>query len=150
MQDVWQELNAGWRDARWSFYFAIGLLPCVFVAVLLSYLIEGGTTGTPSMLTWVLSVPAALVALFWAGLKDGLDGRLGRYVWMLTLLLVGYWLILALIRTHETERKARIRAGKHRVTVSATVEAESSGPTGLSPRFRLPRANIRWEDMVSG
>jgi hypothetical protein len=91
---------------------------------------------------------ATLVSLFWAGLKDGLDGRLGRYVWMLTLSLVGYWLILALIRTHETERKARIRAGKHHVTVSATVETES-GAAEPSPRFRLPRANIHWEDMVA-
>src|SRR5260370_40981462 len=99
MQSAWEEMRAGWKDARWAFYFAIGLIPSVFVAVLLSSVMGGGTTGAPSVLTWVFSVPAALAALFWAGLKDGLDGRLGRYVWLLTLFLIGYWLGLSLLLT---------------------------------------------------
>jgi hypothetical protein len=148
VQSVRSELRAGWKEARWSFYFLIGLFPCLLIAALLSYLIEGSVTRTPGASMGVLCVPATLVALFWAGLKDGLDGRLGRYVWTLTLLLIGYWIIVALIRTHQAEGQKQLRVGKHWLTVVATVEPVSHPGEPASP-FRLPRANIHWEDMVA-
>jgi hypothetical protein len=145
MVSIKEELQAGWKDARWSFYFALALMPTVFVAVLLASLVDGGTGRAPSTLAWVLCVPAALLSLFWAGLKDGMDGRLGRYVWTLTLILVGYWLILILIRTHGTEKRTSIRIGKHRIIVAAALEPPS---LDSSARLRFPRANIHWEDWV--
>ena len=80
MNSPWQEMQAGWRDARWSFYFTLAFLATVSVAVLLAYFIEGKTSTPPTPLTWMLCLPATLLSLYWAGLKDGLEGRLGRYV----------------------------------------------------------------------
>src|SRR5438552_18600631 len=127
MQAVWREMQAGWRDARWSFYFTIALLPSVFGAVFLSYLVEGKATTPPSPLTWLLCATAAIFSLYWAGLKDGLEGRLGRYIWLLTLLLVGYWLILRLLRSHQSEGKTRVRLAGQAFNVFVSSPLTSAG-----------------------
>jgi hypothetical protein len=91
-------------------------------------------------------VPAVFVSLYWAGLKDGFDGRLGRYVCTFTLFLVGYFLILALLRSHKDKASRPVRLGGRELTIFAQVT--ESSPETTSPR-RWPRTDVHWEDLVT-
>jgi hypothetical protein len=147
MNSVLRDLKMGWADARWSFYFTLALLPSITVAVLLAYLLEGRATTPPSPMTWLLCLPATLLSLFWAGLKDGLDGRLGRHVWLLTLLLVGYLLLLHLLRARQSVGRTRVRLAGHAFNVVATVLSDGAEGPGQA---HLPRGDISWEPLVIG
>jgi hypothetical protein len=147
MHGRWREMQAGWRDARWSFYFTIALLPSVIGAVFLSYLIEGKATTPPSPLTWLLCAAAAMFSLYWAGLKDGLDGRFGRHVWLLTLLLVGYWLMLSLLRSHQSEGKTRVRLAGQAFNIFVSSPRTT---TGAPASAGFAWGDIRWERLATG
>jgi hypothetical protein len=136
------QLQAGWRDAQWAVYFTRALLPALALALAVSWLVEGHIAEPPGILAWALCVLATLGALYWAGLREGWEGRLGRYVWVLTLLIVGYWLILALVRTHEKERQRRVRLAGHSAAVTAVLLDDMSNNAGL------PRSSIHWEPIT--
>lgn len=141
METARNELQRGWREARWSFYFSIALLPCVVIAVLLAYVIEGPPALEPSGLTWAFCVPATLLALLWAGFKDGFESALGRWVWTATILLIVTVLVRQMIRADEEKRDADLKIGEneYRLTVTAHVVKDV-------PNRRLPRTgNVHWE-----
>jgi hypothetical protein len=140
--NVRDDLRSGWRDAQWAVNFSRALLPCLVVATLLGWIVEGWTT-EPGPITWALCMPATLCALFWAGLKEGWNGRLGRYVWTLTLFAVGYWLILALLRSHGSQRRSQVRLAGHAATVTAEVMEGEGRAAGL------PRSNISFDTPIA-
>jgi heme exporter protein D len=128
MHAAWQEAMAGWKDVRWAVYFAILLLPALAIALGLSFAISGRLIEPPNSVTWTLAGLAAFVSLYWAGLWDGFDGRFGRYVWVVTLVAVAWWLIRSLMRQasapsapgQRLERTTRLKLARHRVTLTVS------------------------------
>src|SRR5437879_5177917 len=87
MGRVWQEMRAGWQEARWSTHFSLTAFPGTLGVILAAALIQGRVVDPPSPGTWVAEAAILLGSLAWAGLRDGPEGFLGRTVWRLTVLL---------------------------------------------------------------
>src|SRR5207244_303498 len=81
MGGLWRDLMAGGRQARWSVYFALYLVPLLAAAVLLALVTPGGWHGdpaTPPGPAGLVLIALALVAgLFLAARRDGPKGWLG-------------------------------------------------------------------------
>jgi hypothetical protein len=126
------EWQLGWRDARWGFYFSLALLPCVPLAVLLAYAIEGPAALDPSPLTWVLCLPATGAALTWAGYKDGFNSLLGTYVWALILFFRGWFILRDMVRTEQLTRDVDLRIAERRFTFTLSLTIEDESPSEFS------------------
>jgi hypothetical protein len=97
MEGFRYEVAATWKEIRWSVYFLVLLFPACLIAAGLASLVEGTPTPSPGLL-FAFGVPLALLALFGAGLWDGVMGRLGRYIWWPLLLWFAHLLLRAYVR----------------------------------------------------
>jgi hypothetical protein len=132
MSRLIHETVTGWKEARWSLDFAMLLLPLTLAATGVAYVIEGGVQSPPTPLAMGLTGLASLVSLYWAGLKDGPDGRLGRWVWTLTVVLFVLWLIKTLIKKQEGET-AELKLAGHNVIIHLRGRVE--GVWQIRPRW---------------
>lgn len=126
MQRGWQEFREGWAEASWGSYFILALFPLIMATSFLTYLIEGKVSSPPSPLFWLLSTPAVLASLYWAGLKSGLNNWLGRLVFAMTLLLLVVLLIRRMIRAGASEVTTTRRIGRCTVTIPVQIMPEAS------------------------
>jgi hypothetical protein len=132
-----EQIKAGSRDTRWSWYFSAIFLPSAALAILLTYLIEGESSTASSPLMWTLCLAAATGSYVWAGLKDGPDGFLGRLFWRV-LLAVGVLLVYERIKKSisenpdaaEHEQSVTIRAAGHGFRLSAKATPIQEPATG--------------------
>ncbi len=129
MQDAWQEMGAGWKEARWSLYFGLILFPLAILACFVSYGVEGRVFTPPSALTWGLIALATMVSLFLAGLWDGPDGKLGRAVLFMVLAVFAILLLRHLARKSQREQQATLRLAGRRY------------------RVRLLQGKLGWKDV---
>jgi hypothetical protein len=141
MQRGWQEFKEGWAEASWGSYFIVALFPLVMATSFLAYLIEGKVSSPPSPLFWLLSTPAVLFSLYWAGLKSGPNNWLGRLVFAMTLLWLVIHLIRRTIRTGERELTITRRIGRIEVTIPVKCAPEEPAEGSQKPppwwdRFR--------------
>jgi hypothetical protein len=146
MERVWQEMRAGWREARWSTSFTLIALPGTLAAVWLSAIIQGKVTDPPTALTWTLVGFVLLAALGWAGLRDGPDGFLGHFVWRVAALGLILW---ALWRVRQSEGRPQlfvIRVAGYQLMVSVRpVETPQEAPHDL---LNLRDLRVNYEPLV--
>jgi hypothetical protein len=125
VQVAWKRLRAGAADVRWALYFAVALFPALAGALLIAALLGWDMSSEPGGWIWLLVAPAVAVALFFAGLRDGPRGRLGRYVWGAVLIAVGIMLLRDILRNPAVSRTREVRLAGHGagVTISeVTIE----------------------------
>jgi hypothetical protein len=103
VQQFWQDVQDGWRDAGWGDYFVLALLPWVMLLALVSYLVTGKVTAPPSAGFWLAVVPIVLGSLYWAGLRTGPASWIGRLILAISVLLLVLLLLRRMRRTGETE-----------------------------------------------
>jgi hypothetical protein len=155
MQRAWQEFKEGWDEASWGTYFALALFPLIMATSFLTYLFEGTVSSPPSPLFWVLSTPAVLASLYWAGLKSGPNNWLGRLVFAVTLLWLVVQLIRRIIRTGECELTITRRIGRIEVTIPVKRESEgvmeiNSGTPPWWNRFRAALETLSTALRIAG
>lgn len=97
MEGFRSEVAATWKEVRWSIYFLVLLFPACLIAAGLVSLVQGTPTPSPGLL-FSFGVPFALLALFGAGLWDGVMGHLGHYIWWPLLLWFALLLLWAYVR----------------------------------------------------
>jgi uncharacterized membrane protein YtjA (UPF0391 family) len=134
VQQGWQEFKQGWAEASWGSYFALALFPLIMAISFLTYLIEGKVSSPPTPLFWLLSTPAVLASLYWAGLKSGPSNWLGRLVFAVTLVLLVILLVRRMIRTGENEVTITRRIGRAKVTIPVQILSEEDEPVEASRR----------------
>jgi hypothetical protein len=150
MERAWQELRAGAKDARWTLYFLLALLPTTLAAVALAYAWEGRLSTPPSGLTCWLAGLGSLVSLLIAGVWDGPDGRLGRFVWTLALVAVVLWLVRRSLRAAGQRQSATVRLAGHGFTVELEAQDDGQRGTHWDRRENIHHRWLREKDSPEG